>query len=272
MNYQLGALEKDSPFRTSPQQVVDGVEMPHFSMAFQPIVNVSTASTYAYEALVRSVTGDSARSVLSRVPRRSVHLFDSACRSRAMRAAMDYGLLNNPDVKLCVNVNPNAAVAEMSHLNKTCDEAIEIGFPLDRLVLELVEDEEIYDFDELKRMVDDYRACGVKIAMDDFGSGYSGLKLLTRLQPDIIKLDMEMVNRVQTDRASEVIVKAIVQACMELDITMIAEGVETYNTAMHLRDIGVVYQQGYLFARPGFESLPTVEFTLPEIEISRALA
>jgi EAL domain-containing protein (putative c-di-GMP-specific phosphodiesterase class I) len=180
-----------------------------------------------------------------------------------MSEAIRCGLLQNPTQNLCVNVNPNAAIGVNSHLRLTCDEAIGIGFPLNRLIIELVEDDEICDFDGLKRVVDDYRSCGVKIAMDDFGAGYSGLKLMSKLQPDIIKLDMGLISRLHEDRTSQVIVKAIVQACFELEITTIAEGVETYDTAMRLRDMGVVLQQGYYFARPGFEHLPLVTFAPP---------
>jgi EAL domain-containing protein (putative c-di-GMP-specific phosphodiesterase class I) len=268
--YQVWVREKERKLRTELHPARIKGEIPQFSMAFQPIVDVATGSTYAYEALVRSVAGESAHSVLSRVPRRNFHLFDKACRSRAMFVAMQCGILDNSGPKLCVNVNPNAAITEASHLRHTCDEAIEIGFPLDRLVIELVEDDEICDFDALKHIVDDYRACGVKIAMDDFGAGYSGLKLMSKLQPDIIKLDMELVSRVQTDHTSNVIVRVIIQACAELNITTIAEGVETYDTAMRLRDMGVIFQQGYYFARPGFEKLPAVDYVLPEMAIGKS--
>ncbi|AFL88109.1 EAL domain-containing protein [Terriglobus roseus DSM 18391] len=265
VEYQFWVREQERKLRGgSPKPILIKGEIPRFSMAFQPIVSVLDGSVFAFEALVRSESGESAHSVLSRVQPRNFHLFDKACRSRAMTEAIRSGLLQHPDQKLCVNVNPNAAISANSHLRHTCDEAIGIGFPLDRLIIELVEDDEICDFDGLKRVVDDYRKCGVKVAMDDFGAGYSGLKLLSKLQPDIIKLDMGLISRLHEDRTSQVIVKAIVQACSELEITTIAEGVESYDTAMRLRDMGVALQQGYYFARPGFEHLPHVTYTLPE--------
>ncbi|MEK6397333.1 MAG: EAL domain-containing protein, partial [Terriglobus sp.] len=162
---------------------------------------------------------------------------------------------------------PNAAVGPESNLRLTCSEAAEKGFPLERLVLELVEDEEIWDLDKLKPIIDEYRACGVQVAMDDFGAGYSGLKLLSRLKPDLIKLDIALVHAMDEDRTSQVIVKAIVQACYELGIVTIGEGVENYDQAMRLRDMGVIYQQGYYFARPAFEALPEVSFDLPDMHI-----
>lgn len=238
---------------------------PRFSMAFQPIVNVATATTYAFEALVRSADGEGADTVLSRVPRRNLHMFDLACRSRAMVEAIRCNLLESPTAaRLCVNVNPNAAVERASNLRLTCDEAMELGFPLDRLILELVEGDDIADFEGLMSVLDEYRGDGVLVAMDDFGAGYSGLKLLSRLKPDVVKLDMSLISQIAVDRTSAVIVRTMVQACYELEIMAVAEGVETYDIAMRLRDMGVMYQQGNYFARPAFEALPRVDCRLPE--------
>jgi len=270
VDYQSWVRTVEREAFTAPEPNWLSGAVPRFSMAFQPIVNVVEGVPFAYEALVRSTAGEPAISVLSRVPKGSFHLFDKACRSRALELAIGAGLLNEPNAKLCINVNPNAAVGAESHLMQTCEEALMRGLPLDRLVVELVEDDAIIDFAELKHVVRDLRECGVRIAMDDFGAGYSGLKLLSKLQPDIIKLDMELVNRVEVDRTAEIIVQAIVQACFELNITTVAEGVETYETAMLLRDMGVVHQQGYYFARPAFEQLAPVVNCLPEMQIGAA--
>jgi EAL domain-containing protein (putative c-di-GMP-specific phosphodiesterase class I) len=264
VEYQFWVREQERKVRsalTRPQFRLKG-SIPTFSMAFQPIVDVDRSSIWGYEALVRSTTGEPASTVLSRVPRSNFHLFDKACRSKAIDVAIKSGLLEHPETKLCVNVNPNAAIEDLSNLKLTCDEAVEVGFPLSRLVLELVEDDEITDANELKQMVDDYRSCGVQIAMDDFGAGYSGLKLLSRLQPDIVKLDMGLVNHVDTERHSQIIIRAITQACTELNIVTIAEGVERYEQCKRLQDMGVAYQQGYFFSRPIFETLPQVTFPL----------
>lgn len=258
--------------RLLPQTAAKKSVVPPFSMAFQPIVDVLHGSVYAYEALVRSATGEGAQSILSRVPARDFHLFDRSCRLKAMVEALRCGFLERPGTRLNVNVNPNAAVKESSNIRRTCEEAVALGFPLDRLVLELVEDDEICDFNQLRALTEEYRACGVQIAMDDFGAGYSGLKLLSKLKPDIVKLDMELVSQLDEDHAARIIVHAVVNACFELGITTIAEGVERYEQAMRLRDMGVVYQQGYYFARPGFEHLPEVSFALPDMLIGKSMS
>lgn len=267
VEYQYWVREQERRLKSTARSGHVRSGVPNFSMAFQPIVNVASGGVYGYESLVRSMTGESAHSVLSRVPAEQFHLFDHACRSKAMSEAMRCGFLDLTTTRLFVNVNPNAAVEATSNLRLTCAEAEEKGFPLERLVLELVEDEEITDLEKLKPIIDEYRACGVQVAMDDFGAGYSGLKLLSRLKPDLIKLDMALVHAMDEDRTAQVIVKAIVQACYELGIATIGEGVETYDQAMRLRDMGVIYQQGYYFARPAFEALPAVSFSLPEMSI-----
>src|SRR6187402_2861472 len=154
VEYQFWVREQERKLRgASPKPILIKGEIPRFSMAFQPIVSVLDGSIFAFEALVRSESGESAHSVLSRVQPRNFHLFDKACRSRAMSEAIKCGLLQNPTQKLCVNINPNAAISANSHLRLTCDEAIGIGFPLGRLIIELVEDDEICDFDGLKGVV-----------------------------------------------------------------------------------------------------------------------
>lgn len=244
--------------------------IPKFSMAFQPIVNVATHEIFAYESLVRSLDGQSAAGVLSRVPLKQFHLFDKACRSKGIELAMKLGLVEKTNSALTVNVNPVAAVNAHSHLSLTCCEAVDLGFPLDRLILEFVEDAQLCDPTAMRQLMSEYQRMGVRIAIDDFGTGYSGLSLLTNLRPDIVKLDMTMVSKIDTDRATAVVLKAMVAACLELDVQVIAEGVERISTMNALRDMGVTLQQGYLFARPEFESFPPAEKAFEALEHKRS--
>jgi EAL domain-containing protein (putative c-di-GMP-specific phosphodiesterase class I) len=201
---------------------------------------------------------------LSRVPLKSFHLFDKACRSKGIELAMRLGLADT-SASLTVNVNPVAAVEANSHLSLTCCEAVDAGFPLDRLILEFVEDAQLCDPTSMRQLMSEYQKMGVRIAIDDFGTGYSGLSLLTNLHPDIVKLDMTMVSKIDSDRTTAVVLKAMVAACLDLGVEVIAEGVERPSIMHALTDIGVVLQQGYLFARPEFEALPRVEKAFDQI-------
>jgi EAL domain-containing protein (putative c-di-GMP-specific phosphodiesterase class I) len=98
------------------------------------------------------------------------------------------------------------------------------------------------------------------VAIDDFGAGYSGLNLLADFQPDQIKLDMKLVRGIERHGPRQAIVRAIDQACQDLGIDVIAEGVETVEEYAWLANQGIKLFQGYLFAKPAFESFPPVHY------------
>lgn len=226
------------------------------SMAFQPIVDVEARQIYAYEALVRGTDGASAASVLSKVNEQNRYAFDQRCRVRAVELAAALGMT----ARLSINFLPNA-VYEPSHcLRTTLEAAHRTGFPVDRIIFETTEQERVVDPEYLKRIFATYRSAGFKTAIDDFGAGYSGLNLLADFQPDIIKIDMAIVRNITADRARQTIVGALAAVGNLLGIEVVAEGVERKSEALVLRRLGIRLMQGYLFARPAFEALPTVDF------------
>ena len=103
---------------------------------------------------------------------------------------------------------------------------------------------------------------GFKTAIDDFGAGYSGLGLLADFQTDIIKLDMKLIRNIDTDVTRQVIVKNCIAMFNALGIATLAEGIETHAEMAWLKAAGIDLMQGYFFAKPGFECLPEVDFTL----------
>jgi EAL domain-containing protein (putative c-di-GMP-specific phosphodiesterase class I) len=110
-------------------------------------------------------------------------------------------------------------------------------------------------------IVQTYQAMGFGTALDDFGAGHAGLSLLARFQPDIIKLDMELIRGIETSLPRRVIVGGIASMCQALGIKLVAEGVETEAELRSLRDLGIRYIQGFLLARPAYEALPRVELS-----------
>ena len=91
-------------------------------------------------------------------------------------------------------------------------------------------------------------------AIDDFGAGYAGLNLLADFQPDLIKLDMALIRDIDKHKGRQAITRGIMQVCSDLSIRVIAEGVESREEVMVLRDLGVALFQGYYFARPAFQA------------------
>ncbi len=237
----------------------DGVGAPFpFSMAFQPIADVVRGEVFAYEALVRGTAGETAGSVLGRVTQENRYAFDQACRVKAITLAHRLGI-EATGAKLSINFMPGAVYSPAACIQLTLKTARSVGFPLDRLIFEVTEAEEVQDRAHLKRIVDEYRRHGFQVALDDFGAGYSGLNLLADFRADIVKLDMELTRDLPNRPTALVILRAMVELCASLDRMLVAEGVETREEYEALRGCGVRYMQGYLLGRPEFECLPKLQ-------------
>lgn len=227
------------------------------AMAFQPIVDVETGQPFAYEALVRGSNGASAAEVIGRVSPEGRYAFDQQCRVSAIEGAVAAGILDTP-AHLSINFLPNAVYSPVACIQLTLKTAQKTGFPTDRLIFEFTENEEIADSNHLKNIVEAYRKMGFGTAIDDFGAGHAGLGLLAEFQTDYIKLDMELIREINANLPRRMIVEGVIRIALSLGITVIAEGVETVEEYDVLRAMGVRYIQGYLLARPGFKTLPSV--------------
>jgi EAL domain-containing protein (putative c-di-GMP-specific phosphodiesterase class I) len=223
-------------------------------MAFQPIVDIESGAAYAYEALVRPMGGGSAYDVLRQINDENRYAFDQACRIKAITWAARLQM----DSLLSINFMPNAVYQPAACLQKTFEAAERAGFPFNRLMFEVTEDEPARDVAHLQNIFAEYKRHGMLTAIDDFGAGHSGLNMLADFQPDVIKIDMALTRAINTDRVRYEIAHAIVALCERLRISVVAEGVETLEEAVTLCGIGVRLFQGYLFAKPATELLPHI--------------
>jgi EAL domain-containing protein (putative c-di-GMP-specific phosphodiesterase class I) len=226
-------------------------------MAFQPIVDVESGRPFAYEALVRGSDGAGAAQVLARVTPDNRYAFDQQCRVAAIEQAVAAGILDT-GARLSINFLPNAVYSPVACIQLTLKTARATGFPSERLIFEFTENEEMADTGHVATIIDTYRRMGFATALDDFGAGHAGLGLLARFQTDLIKLDMELVRAIDTSMPRRMIVEGLVRMMEAMGITVIAEGIETEAEYRTLRDLGVRYQQGYWFARPGLRTLPAI--------------
>lgn len=225
-----------------------------FTMAFQPIIDIENKEIFAQEALVRGLNRESAGSILSRLTSQNLYKFDQMCRVKAVSLASRLEI----ESYLSINFMPNAVYRPENCLRTTLKAAADNDFPVERIIFEITEAEKVSDNAHLKNIVTEYQRQGFKTALDDFGAGYSGLNLLSAFQPDIIKLDMELARSIEASRVKQTIVKSIVGVCADLGIILIAEGIETREELETLRDFGIKLFQGYLFAKPSFESLARI--------------
>ncbi len=121
---------------------------------------------------------------------------------------------------------------------------------LSQVVLELTERDPIVNFTVTRQAIGALQGLGVRIAIDDVGTGHSGLSYMLKLGVDIIKIDKMFVDAIGTDRNSTTIVETLVDLAHNMRLDIIAEGVENFEQVMYLRDLGVRLAQGYVFAPP----------------------
>lgn len=239
----------------------NGIEEPFsFSMAFQPIVDIRDRSIFAFEALVRGRQGEPAAWVLEQVTEANRYSFDQSCRVKALELAARLDIPARTRNGVSINFMPGAVYEPANCLRVTLEAAHRLGLPLGQIIFEVTEQEKVSDTGHLTRILREYRRQGLNTAIDDFGGGYSGLNLLTEFQPEIVKLDLNLTRGIDADPVRRAIMGGIVKMGTELGITLVAEGIETEAEMRAVAALGVTRMQGFLFARPAFESLPEPRF------------
>jgi len=232
---------------------------PDFSFAFQPIIDTQAREVVSYEALIRGPGNESAHQILSQVQAEAMFAFDLKARVKAIGLASRLGVSCN----LNLNFLPRSLDSSAESIIATLEAAKRVNLPVNRIVLEVIEGEIIDETSRFIELINEYRGMGLLVAIDDFGAGYSGLNLLADFQPDQVKLDMKLIRGIERHGPRQAIVRAIKLICLDLGIDLIAEGVETEPEYAWLASQGIRLYQGYLFAKPGFESFPKVYY--PEI-------
>ncbi len=225
-----------------------------FDYAYQPIVEVSTRSIFAHEALVRGPEGQGAATILSKVNDNNRYQFDQACRVKAVAGAAELGMQE----RLSINFLPNAVYRPEVCIRTTFAAAKTHGFPCERIIFEVTEGERVQDRPHLVSIFRAYREFGFLTAIDDFGAGYAGLNLLAEYQPDIVKIDMDLVRNVDHSTAKQAIILGINRICHDLGVRVLAEGIETRDERDFLLSAGIDLMQGYWFSKPVFKGVATI--------------
>jgi EAL domain-containing protein (putative c-di-GMP-specific phosphodiesterase class I)/CheY-like chemotaxis protein len=211
-------------------------------IALQPIVDLSTEEVIGMEALSR----------FNATPERPPNeWFDEAWRMgrgpelELLALSRALGLIGElpPTAYLSLNLSP--AVAMDPRLPGVLH-----GTPPDRIVIEITEHTRIDDYQAFTRAMRGLRSAGLRIAEDDAGAGYAGLRDILRLAPDIIKLDTELTRGIESDRPRRALATAMISFGREIGSAIIAEGIETQRELDALRALGVQFGQGFFLGRP----------------------
>jgi diguanylate cyclase (GGDEF)-like protein len=226
-----------------------GLENAEFDVVYQPIVESESHRTTAVEALVRWPR----RPAGPLPPDSFIHIAEKSGLINQLglfvmsRACRD--LLPFPWLMLSVNVSP-AQFRDIEFDQKLAAVLADTGFPPERLQVEITETYLVESPERAGAVIASLRALGIKIALDDFGAGYSSIGSLRRFAVDRIKIDRSLAGLVDTDRQAAALVAATMAIASALDITVTAEGVETKAQALLLRIAGCQTLQGYYFGRP----------------------
>jgi EAL domain-containing protein (putative c-di-GMP-specific phosphodiesterase class I) len=215
-----------------------------FGMAFQPIVSLSTKTVFGYEALLRS--SEPSLPHPTDVLEAAERLGATKRLGRAVRAfAAQRGSQLEHDWLLFVNLHPS----ELLDPDLTDPSSLLISMA-SRVVLEITERAPLSSLEEVRERCSELRRLGFRIAVDDLGAGYAGLTSFAILDPDIVKVDMNLVRGIEGSAIKRRLVSSVLSLCREMDMLLVAEGVETPAERDVLANMGCDLFQGFLFARP----------------------
>jgi len=235
--------------------LLDQIAEGRFTSFFHPIVHArDTGRVFAHEALLRGVERDGSLVApapiltLAREAGLLSEVDSAACRS-VIREAARHG------TEMCVFINfsPAAIKDPKASLRTTLEAIEEAGLPHDRIVFEVVEADRLGDSPQLEQVLETYRRAGLRVALDDLGTGWSTLHLVHRLRPDFIKLDRELIRGVHLDPVKGLIAKKLLEIGHGMGIGTIVEGIEEEEELSWVCDHGADFVQGFLLGHPSAE-------------------
>jgi diguanylate cyclase (GGDEF)-like protein len=258
----VGRGPMDEPaLRRASASVVDLVRGASLTPVYQPIVEVATGRVVGFEGLVRPAPGSGFEDpgslfAVAEATGRTAEL-DKLCVETLVGGA---GRLA-PDQTLSLNLSPHTLEAPEFSVATLVRMLEAAAFDPRRVVLELTERQAITDIDALRRHLTACQAAGFRIAVDDVGAGNAGLRLLSQLHFDTVKIDLSLVHAGARREASLAVLRSLSELAERWGAKAVAEGVETASQLRMVRDLGLAEVQGYLLGAPS----PSVE--LREVDL-----
>lgn len=227
------------------KKIKDALSQGDMKVYYQPIVN-SDQEIVKYESLVRMIDGDK---VLT-----PYHFLELAKKSQYYQGIThtvikeSFKKFKDKDISFSVNINADDIVNEKTA--KFILESLSDYEKKSNVVFEIVETESIKNFKAVQNFIDNVKNMGARIAIDDFGSGYSNFSYLLELRPDYLKIDGSLIRNINTDENAYKVVKTIVEFSKSLGIKTIAEFIHSKEVFDLTRSLGVDEFQGFYFSEP----------------------
>ena len=215
---------------------------------FQPIVDTQTKDIIKYEALIRYIDHDGTEFS----PYSFLHIAKKTkLYANIMKVILEDSLklIKNKNKRVSINISYDDILNEKTtkHIYNFLDENIDYASNIE---FEILESEEISDFDLVDVFIDNVSRYGCKVGIDDFGSGYSNFHLLSRLDIDFIKIDGSLIKNIHQSKDLEIIVKTISNIAKEFNIKTVAEFVANEDIYNKVKELNIDYSQGYFFDKP----------------------
>ena len=219
-----------------------------FQAYFQPIVDTQTKEVYKYEALIRYITKEG-------VEIAPYHFINVAKKTKLYPNIIKiviqdaFKLIKNKNKRVSVNISfddianeeTTAFIYEILKQNKEYTEFLEF---------EILESEEISDFNEVSKFIAEIKKFNCIVGVDDFGAGYSNFNLLTLLDIDFVKIDGSLIEKINTSKDLEIIVNTIANFSKEFKVKTVAEYVSNEDIYNKIKELKIDYCQGYYFDKP----------------------
>lgn len=248
-------LLENSGIRFLYNELIDILRDGKINTLFQPIVSLKNSYILGYEALSRGPKNHVLEfpDDLFYFARKYNKLWELEllCRIKALENFSSY----KGNSKIFINVDPNIINDEKFKKGFTKEFLKTFNIDAESIVFEITENNLIKDYNSFKKLINHYKDQGYKIAIDDTGSGYSGLKLITEIHPHYIKLDMSLIRNIDKDGTKYSLIKAFHDFCEVTNIKLIAEGIETEGEFNTLIELGIDYGQGYFIKKPNSDLL-----------------
>ena len=259
------ASEKEKVLRNRGRQLKAIIDRRRISTVYQPIIDLKTRAVMGYEALSRGPRGElETPDALFQAAYQAelVWKLDQVCRERAVRQLSRL----KPEQLMLINIEPasifDAKLAEVDFIRRFSS----------RLVFEITERAAITDFSTFRQAVQLLKRSGFKVAVDDVGSAYAGLRVISEIAPDFIKLDMQLTRGADNDQVKRQLIAAVAKFCADAGMPLIVEGIETQEELQVVQALGIHLAQGFVFGPPvevpGREQLALPEVAIPATEAS----
>ena len=234
-------------------EILDILQNRRIESWFQPVIEAGSGKIWGYECLMRgrkkNKTLVGAPALLEAAEKENLlFMLDRVCREIHLENA---GKLNfGKNCRFLINFLPTAIYKPEYCLQTSLAALKRSGLSPQQIIFEVVETEKVADTEHLLKILDFYRRSGFGVALDDLGSGYSGINILADLQPDLIKIDRSIVSKSVRSKSHYNVCAALAQMGRDNHQTVLAEGIETAEEADLMHSLGVDLFQGFYFGKP----------------------